>query len=176
MFCLSDLFAFSIGCYIIWIVVAGTRYSVDYIKTHRVHVLVLQIWKWCAIILKSSALLSIWVGKCYSKCFFHCFCGLCVFPWLAFVYVDLYHPSAYWPLVWASGDCATEGACGWKPSFSPVSGLGFRPYIPEDLDSLGIAKLYISHLRHALHVNLINLDFFFSSIRCLIGVTLVIRI
>ncbi|CAL9780058.1 unnamed protein product [Musa acuminata subsp. burmannicoides] len=57
----NDLFAFSIGCYIIWIVVAGTRYSVDYIKTHRVHVLVLQIWKWCAIILKSSALLSIWI-------------------------------------------------------------------------------------------------------------------
>ncbi|RZR97002.1 hypothetical protein BHM03_00026099 [Ensete ventricosum] len=30
-------------------------------ETHRVPVLLLQIWKWCAIILKSSALLSIWV-------------------------------------------------------------------------------------------------------------------
>ncbi|CAL9749009.1 unnamed protein product [Musa acuminata subsp. burmannicoides] len=57
----NDIFAFSIGCYIIWTIVAGTRYSIDYIRTHRVPVLLLQIWKWCAIVLKSSALLSIWI-------------------------------------------------------------------------------------------------------------------
>ncbi|WOK95086.1 putative E3 ubiquitin ligase SUD1 [Canna indica] len=57
----NDIFAFSVGCYIIWTVAAGIRYSIDYIRTRRVSVLVLQIWKWCAIILKSSALLSIWI-------------------------------------------------------------------------------------------------------------------
>ncbi|KAG6530259.1 probable E3 ubiquitin ligase SUD1 [Zingiber officinale] len=57
----NDLFAFSIGCYIICTVAVGVRYSVDYIKTRRVHVLLLQIWKWCEIIVKSSALLSIWI-------------------------------------------------------------------------------------------------------------------
>ncbi|XP_038984119.1 probable E3 ubiquitin ligase SUD1 [Phoenix dactylifera] len=57
----NDLFAFSIGCYIIWAVVAGARYSIEYIKTRRAHVLVSQILKWCAIVLKSSALLSIWI-------------------------------------------------------------------------------------------------------------------
>ncbi|EHA8586342.1 putative E3 ubiquitin ligase SUD1 [Cocos nucifera] len=57
----NDLFAFSIGCYIIWAVVAGTRYSIEYIKSQRAHILVSQIWKWCVIVLKSSALLSIWI-------------------------------------------------------------------------------------------------------------------
>ncbi|XP_072962231.1 probable E3 ubiquitin ligase SUD1 [Typha angustifolia] len=57
----NDLFAFSIGCYIIWSIVAGVRYSIDYIKTRRASVLVSQILKWCAIVLKSSALLSVWI-------------------------------------------------------------------------------------------------------------------
>ncbi|KAJ6803999.1 putative E3 ubiquitin ligase SUD1 [Iris pallida] len=57
----NDLFAFSIGCYIIWAVLAGARYSMDYIKARRASVLVSHVWKWCTIVLKSSALLSIWV-------------------------------------------------------------------------------------------------------------------
>lgn len=58
-----DLLAFSIGCYVIWSVAAGARYSYDYIKTKRVWVLLSQISKWCAIVLKSFALLSIWVSN-----------------------------------------------------------------------------------------------------------------
>nr|CAD1831785.1 unnamed protein product [Ananas comosus var. bracteatus] len=57
----NDLLAFSIGCYVIWSVAAGARYSYDYIKTKRVWVLLSQISKWCAIVLKSFALLSIWI-------------------------------------------------------------------------------------------------------------------
>ncbi|KAG6483011.1 probable E3 ubiquitin ligase SUD1 [Zingiber officinale] len=57
----NDLFAFSIGSYIICTTVAGTRYSVDYIKTRRLRVLLLQTWRWGTIIVKSSALLSIWI-------------------------------------------------------------------------------------------------------------------
>ncbi|KAI0488637.1 hypothetical protein KFK09_028476 [Dendrobium nobile] len=57
----NDLFAFSIGCYLIWTIMAGTSYSADYIRTRRASHLISQIWKWCSIILKSSALLSIWI-------------------------------------------------------------------------------------------------------------------
>lgn len=57
----NDLFAFSIGCYLIWTIMAGTSYSADYIRTRRASHLISKIWKWCAIILKSSALLSIWI-------------------------------------------------------------------------------------------------------------------
>ncbi|XP_020250505.1 probable E3 ubiquitin ligase SUD1 isoform X2 [Asparagus officinalis] len=57
----NDLFAFSIGCYLIWSLLAGIRYSVGYIKTRRTGVLVSQVCKWCAIVVKSSALLSIWI-------------------------------------------------------------------------------------------------------------------
>lgn len=58
-----DLFAFSIGFYIIWGVATGVRYSVDYIRARRASVLLSQIWKWCTIVVKSSALLSIWVSN-----------------------------------------------------------------------------------------------------------------
>nr|CAD1840119.1 unnamed protein product [Ananas comosus var. bracteatus] len=57
----NDLFAFSIGFYIIWGVATGVRYSVDYIRARRASVLLSQIWKWCTIVVKSSALLSIWI-------------------------------------------------------------------------------------------------------------------
>lgn len=57
----SDLYAFVIGSYVIWTVVAGARYSIEYIKTRRAAVLLKHIWKWCGIVLKSSVLLSIWV-------------------------------------------------------------------------------------------------------------------
>lgn len=58
----SDLYAFVIGSYVIWTAVAGARYSVEHIRTRRATVLFRQVWKWCGIVIKSSALLSIWVS------------------------------------------------------------------------------------------------------------------
>lgn len=58
---LTDLYAFIIGSYVIWTAVAGARYSIEHIRTKKVVVLLSQIWKWCAIVVKSCALLSIWV-------------------------------------------------------------------------------------------------------------------
>uniref|UniRef100_A0A2P2KHR2 RING-type E3 ubiquitin transferase n=1 Tax=Rhizophora mucronata TaxID=61149 RepID=A0A2P2KHR2_RHIMU len=57
----NDLYAFIIGSYVIWTSLAGARYSIQHIRTKRAAVLCGQIWKWCGIVLKSSALLSIWV-------------------------------------------------------------------------------------------------------------------
>ncbi|KAL5200719.1 hypothetical protein ABZP36_021922 [Zizania latifolia] len=57
----NDLFSFSIGCYIIWSAAAGTRYAIDYIRSRRLGFLMQQICKWCSIVVKSSALLSIWI-------------------------------------------------------------------------------------------------------------------
>ncbi|XP_057494631.1 probable E3 ubiquitin ligase SUD1 isoform X2 [Actinidia eriantha] len=57
----NDLYAFVIGSYVIWTIVAGARYSLEQIKTRRARILLSQIWKWCGIVLKSSALLSIWI-------------------------------------------------------------------------------------------------------------------
>ncbi|XP_071733668.1 probable E3 ubiquitin ligase SUD1 [Rutidosis leptorrhynchoides] len=57
----NDLYAFIIGSYAIWTVLAGVRYSIDQIKTRRATVLFGQIWKWCSIVAKSSVLLSIWM-------------------------------------------------------------------------------------------------------------------
>lgn len=60
-----DLYAFIIGSYVIWTAVAGVRYSIEHIRTKKVVVLLNQIWKWCGIVVKSSALLSIWVRITY---------------------------------------------------------------------------------------------------------------
>ncbi|XP_059447623.1 probable E3 ubiquitin ligase SUD1 isoform X1 [Corylus avellana] len=57
----NDLYAFIVGSYVIWTAVAGARYSIEHIRTKRATVLFNQIWKWCAIVIKSSALLSIWI-------------------------------------------------------------------------------------------------------------------
>ncbi|KAF9675889.1 hypothetical protein SADUNF_Sadunf09G0080300 [Salix dunnii] len=57
----NDLYAFVIGSYVIWTALAGARYSTEQIRTKRAAVLFSQIWKWCSIVLKSSALLSIWI-------------------------------------------------------------------------------------------------------------------
>lgn len=61
MLFLADLYAFNIGCYIIWASVAGIRYSMDYIRTQRARVLLSQFGKWSGIVLKSSVLLTLWV-------------------------------------------------------------------------------------------------------------------
>ncbi|KAL2939365.1 putative E3 ubiquitin ligase SUD1 [Bienertia sinuspersici] len=57
----NDLYAFTIGSYVIWTAIAGVRYTIEQVKSRRAAVLFGQIWKWCAIFLKSSALLSIWI-------------------------------------------------------------------------------------------------------------------
>ncbi|GAA0163321.1 ubiquitin-protein ligase [Lithospermum erythrorhizon] len=57
----NDLYAFVIGSYVIWTIVAGVRYCIEHIKTRQVKVLVKEILKWGAIVLKSSVLLSIWI-------------------------------------------------------------------------------------------------------------------
>lgn len=57
----NDLYAFIIGSYVIWTAVAGVRYSIEQIRKRRTSVLMNQIWKWCSIVVKSSALLSIWI-------------------------------------------------------------------------------------------------------------------
>lgn len=45
----------------IWTAVAGVRYSIEQVRKRRSSALFVQIWKWCGILVKSSALLSIWV-------------------------------------------------------------------------------------------------------------------
>ncbi|CAA0807511.1 Probable E3 ubiquitin ligase SUD1 [Striga hermonthica] len=57
----NDLYAFVIGSYVIWTGLAGARYCLDLIRTRRTRLLLNQIWKWCGIIFKSFALLSIWI-------------------------------------------------------------------------------------------------------------------
>jgi len=61
LFLFTDLYAFIIGSYVIWTAVAGVRYSIEQIRRRRASVLFGQVWKWCGILVKSSALLSIWV-------------------------------------------------------------------------------------------------------------------
>ncbi|CAO2813944.1 unnamed protein product [Amaranthus hypochondriacus] len=57
----NDLYAFTIGSYLIWTTIVGIRYTIEQIKSRRAAVLLGQVWKWCGIVLKSSALLSIWI-------------------------------------------------------------------------------------------------------------------
>ncbi|XP_022745937.1 probable E3 ubiquitin ligase SUD1 isoform X2 [Durio zibethinus] len=57
----NDLYAFTIGSYVIWTAIAGARYSIEHIRTKRAAVLFSQILKWSAIVIKSSMLLSIWI-------------------------------------------------------------------------------------------------------------------
>lgn len=58
---LLDLYAFVIGSYVICTAVAGARYTNEYVKTRTTAQFLKHIWKWSGIVLKSSALLSIWV-------------------------------------------------------------------------------------------------------------------
>ncbi|KAJ4716285.1 E3 ubiquitin-protein ligase MARCH6 [Melia azedarach] len=57
----NDLYAFIIGSYVIWTAVAGARYCIEHVRSKRATVLLNQIWKWCGIVIKSSALLAIWI-------------------------------------------------------------------------------------------------------------------
>ncbi|KAK9690908.1 hypothetical protein RND81_09G162600 [Saponaria officinalis] len=57
----NDLYAFTIGSYLIWTAIAGARYAIEQIKSKRAAVLFQQICKWGSIVFRSSALLSIWI-------------------------------------------------------------------------------------------------------------------
>lgn len=57
----NDLYAFNIGCYMMWATIVGIKYSVDYCKKHNIRILVTQVLKWTAIVTKSLVLLSLWV-------------------------------------------------------------------------------------------------------------------
>lgn len=57
----NDLYAFNVGCYLIWATAAAIGYAVDYLKKHNIRVLVMQILKWSAIVTKSFLLLSLWI-------------------------------------------------------------------------------------------------------------------
>ncbi|KAF5178097.1 E3 ubiquitin-protein ligase march6 [Thalictrum thalictroides] len=57
----NDLYSFIIGSYAIWAIVAGARYCIEHVKTRRAGILLNRIWKWSAIVLKSSGLLAIWI-------------------------------------------------------------------------------------------------------------------
>eukprot|EP00249_Psilotum_nudum_P023521 c28905_g1_i3 orf=461-3532(+) len=57
----NDLYAFNIGCYVIWATAAAIGYAVDYLNTHDLKVLVMQFLKWSAIVTKSFLLLSLWI-------------------------------------------------------------------------------------------------------------------
>ncbi|CAK9208987.1 unnamed protein product [Sphagnum troendelagicum] len=56
----NDLYAFNIGCYVLWATSAAVRYVVDYLRTHDLRVLLRQVLKWSSIIFKSVVLLSLW--------------------------------------------------------------------------------------------------------------------
>lgn len=83
---LVDLYSFVIGSYVIWTAVAGARYTNAYIKTRRTADLLYHIWKWCGIVLKSSALLSIWVRYSLLEVF------LLVIYLISFL-IDLHFPG-----------------------------------------------------------------------------------
>ncbi|KAL0376089.1 UNVERIFIED_CONTAM: putative E3 ubiquitin ligase SUD1 [Sesamum calycinum] len=57
----QNLYAFVIGSYVVWTASAGARYCAEFVRTRRTRLLLHQIWKWFGIIVKSSALLSIWI-------------------------------------------------------------------------------------------------------------------
>ncbi|CAN6826626.1 unnamed protein product [Brassica oleracea] len=57
----NDLYAFVIGTYAFWIIISGTMYATEHLKSERTSVLLNQIWRWCGIVFKSSVLLAIWI-------------------------------------------------------------------------------------------------------------------
>lgn len=57
----NDLYAFNMGCYVIWAAAAGVGYLVDYLRAHSFRVLFMQFIKWSTIVLKSCILLSLWI-------------------------------------------------------------------------------------------------------------------
>lgn len=138
----TDLYAFIIGSYVIWTAVAGVRYSIEQIRKRRSSVLFGQLWKWCGILVKSSALLSIWVRMIpladhvtkADPLILHR--SVFAFKWLIhlFLVTDICYPSANWASFWAFGHRANESSSGWKSSIPPLSRLGIRPYISQDMD------------------------------------------
>lgn len=87
----------------IWTAVAGVRYSIEQIRRRRTSALLIQVWKWFAIIVKSSALLSIWVrmilvaDHVMSRPFHYARVLHLLFgDQSLFLVSDICHPSANW--------------------------------------------------------------------------------
>lgn len=57
----TDLYAFTIGCYVLGATAAAIQYVVDYLRTHDIRVFLRQVVKWSSIVAKSFVLLSLWV-------------------------------------------------------------------------------------------------------------------
>jgi hypothetical protein len=62
----ADLYAFNIGCYVLWATAAAVQYVVDYLRTHDIRVFLRQVVKWSSIVAKSFVLLSLWVRVVFS--------------------------------------------------------------------------------------------------------------
>lgn len=150
LFSAVDIYAFNIGCHLLGASIAGIRYSFGYLRRRTVDVLVNQVLKWCAVLLKSFALLSIWVS---SWQFWYSNPVLVASGINMFLYADFRHPCIDRPAVWAVSDSSTTGACGWEPRFPSVSRLGIGASISEDMDKIGnyfiICCLYL-HSRKLL--------------------------
>lgn len=58
----NDMYAFGIGCYMMWGTVAGARYVASYLRTHNARVLLEAIIKWIVILAKLAVLLTLWIG------------------------------------------------------------------------------------------------------------------
>lgn len=59
---IADIYAFSIGCYVLWAILSAARYAVYYLQTHDLRVFIRHALKWSAIAAKSVVLLSLWLG------------------------------------------------------------------------------------------------------------------
>uniref|UniRef100_A0A7I4FVD2 RING-type E3 ubiquitin transferase n=1 Tax=Physcomitrium patens TaxID=3218 RepID=A0A7I4FVD2_PHYPA len=57
----NDLYAFNIGCYVLWATAAAIQYVVGYLRTHDIRVFLRQVVKWSSIVTKSFVLLSLWI-------------------------------------------------------------------------------------------------------------------
>lgn len=78
-FYVADLYAFNIGCYVLWATAAAIQYVVDYLRTHDIRVFLRQVVKWSSIVAKSFVLLSLWVGTAPFVCNCHRYVMLLLF-------------------------------------------------------------------------------------------------
>lgn len=58
---ITDIYAFNIGCYILWAITTTIRYIKYYLQTHDLVLFLQQIFKWFTIGAKSVVLLFLWV-------------------------------------------------------------------------------------------------------------------
>ncbi|GBG74019.1 hypothetical protein CBR_g17730 [Chara braunii] len=58
----NDLYAFGIGCYLLWGLFVAVQCTVRYVKAHGAGTLLPQALRWTGTVLKSVGLLSLWLG------------------------------------------------------------------------------------------------------------------